>query len=103
MGIGSSSEKNSSIKTNLRKAIKSSYIFNEIFSYLSENIKLKLINYNKKYQQKLGINIDHYKNISYKYKIGERKGIGMEYNINNLLLFKGKYLNGKKNGKGQEY
>ena len=37
-------------------------------------------------------------------KIGEKNGFGKEYELNKMtLVFKGYYLNGKKNGKGKEY
>ena len=42
--------------------------------------------------------------IKYKNKIGERNGEGKEYKRStNKLIFEGKYLNNKKNGKGKDY
>ena len=78
--------------------MKSSYILKGILSFLYEKKRLNLIIYNIKLKRKLGINIDKYKSISGKIIIGERNGNGIEYKlgINNILLFKGEYLNGKK-------
>ena len=84
--------------------IKSEYIQKGIFSYLNEKQKLKMIIYNKKLKSIFGINIENYKKISGKYIIYEKNGIGILYNLNtNKMIFKGEYLNGKKNGKGKEY
>ena len=84
--------------------IKSKYIQKGIFSYLNEKQKLKMIIYNKKLKSIFGINIENYKKISGKYIIFEKNGIGILYNLNtNKMIFKGEYLNGKKNGKGKEY
>ena len=63
-----------------------------------------MVIYNKKLQKQLLIDLDYYKEISGKYKIGEINGKGKEYNIyNDELIFEGEYLNGKRNGKGKEY
>ena len=84
--------------------IKSSYIIKEVFSFLSKKQKLNMIIYNKRLQNILGVDIEDYKKISGKYKIGEKNGIGKEYILNtNILIFEGEYLNGKRNGKGKEY
>ncbi len=89
---------------NISKTVISNYIIKYIFSFLSEKKKLKMMIYNKKLQKKFNINIDNYKSISGKIHIGERNGIGKEISLNtNILIFKGEYLNGKKNGKGKEY
>ena len=53
----------------IEKSIESSYILKNIFSYLSEKQKLKIIIYNKHLQKKLDINIEDYKKVSGKYKI----------------------------------
>ena len=88
---------------NLR-SVKSLYIIDNIFSFLNEKQKLNMIIYNKKYQKLFGINIEYYKKLSGKYKVGERNGRGKEYSINtNKLIFEGEYLKGKRNGKGKEY
>ena len=86
------------------KLIKSIYNIKQVLSYLSEKIKLNMIIYNKVFQNKLGINIENYKKISGKYKIGVKNGKGKEYDISSYtLLFEGEYLNGRRNGKGKEY
>ena len=88
----------------LRKYTKSFYVVNIIFSFLSEEKKLNLIKYNKKFQNKLGIDIHYYKELSGKELRVETNGIRKEYKLNtNVLIFEGEYLNGKKNGKGKEY
>ena len=83
--------------------IKSSYIRKRVFSFLEEKQILKVIIYNKKLQKMLLVDLLDYKEKSRKYKIGERNGIGKEYDFYGKLLFEGEYLNGKKNGKGKEY
>ena len=86
------------------KIIKSFYILKEIFSFLNIKRKLDIIIYNKNLQNKLGIDIEDYKNISGIYKIGEKNGKGSEYMLNtNILIYEGEYINGKRNGKGKEY
>ncbi len=50
-----------------------------VFSFINENQKLIIINYNKKIQKKLEINIENYKQKCKRYKIGERNGKGKEY------------------------
>ena len=90
---------------NIEKSIESLYILKDIFSFLSEKQKLKIINYNKNLQNKLDINIENYKRIQGIqgiYKEGERNGKGKEYHYGKLK-FEGEYLNGKRNGKGKEY
>ena len=86
------------------ESIRSNYILKVIFHFISRKKNLNIINYNKSIQKRLGINIDDYKKEGNRYKIGERNGLGKEYNLDtNKLLFEGEYLNGKKNGKGKEY
>jgi len=90
-------------KINIRD-IKSSFILKKIFSFLSQKPILNMIMYNKELQKILLVDIKDYKKISGLYKIGEKNGIGREYTINtNALIFEGKYLNGKRNGKGKEF
>ena len=89
---------------NLSKVVQSKYIFDYIFSLLYIKKKLNMIIYNKKLQEKFNIKLDNYKALSEKIHIGERNGIGKEFSSDqNILLFEGEYLNGKKNGKGKEY
>ena len=84
--------------------VKSLNILNKIFNYIKEIEKFKLIEYNKKLQNKLNINLTEYQTISGKYIIFETKEKGREYNAyNNCVIFEGEYLNKKRNGKGKEY
>ena len=68
---------------NIWKSIKSSFNLNEIFSFLNTKQKLDIIIYNKEIQKKLKINIEDYKEISGKYKIGGKNGKGSEYTLKN--------------------
>ena len=84
--------------------IKSSYIIRGIFSFLNKRQYLDMIIENKELQKKVLVDINDYKLMSGKYKIGEKNGKGREYILNtNILIFEGEYLNGKRNGKGKEY
>ena len=95
--------KNIKSEINIDESIKSLYILKTILSFLSEKQKLNMIIYNNHLKKKLDINIEYYKRISGKYKEGGRNGKGNEYNIsNNIIRFEGEYLNGKRNGKGKE-
>ena len=71
---------------------------------LNEKQKLNMIIYNKQLQKILGVDIKVYKEISGKYKIGEKNGKGREYTLNgDKLIFEGNYLNGKRHGKEYFY
>ena len=84
--------------------IKSLYILKTVLSFLNEKQKLNMIIYNKELQKICLVKIEDYKNISLKYRIGERNGKGKEYIKNTKrLIFEGEYLNGKRNGKGKNY
>jgi len=90
------------------EGIKCLYTLKEIFSLVITNRKMNIIIYNKELQEKIGIDIEDYKQKSGKYKIGKRVGKrigkGAEYTQSkNKLIFEGEYLNGKRNGKGKEY
>ena len=99
-----------------------------IFSHLEEKRKLEIIKYNKNIQNILDIKLINYKfyagknliyelngnvkeynelfdNIEFvgKYLNGKRNGKGKEYYFDGILEFEGEYLNGKRNGKGKEY
>ena len=90
--------------SNSRKSIKSLYIYKEIFSFLGQKTLFNFIIYNKRLQNFFKINIDDYKKLSGKYKIGKKNGIVKLYKLNtNILVFEGEYINGRKNGKGKEY
>ena len=84
-------------------SIKSNIILKKIFNLVNEDIKLKLIKYNKKMQNNLNIKIINYQRFSGRYIIYETKTRGKEFNWNNEKLFEGEYLNGERNGKGKEY
>ena len=84
--------------------IKSIIIMKKLFTYLNEEIILKIIKYNKRIQRKINISLIDFKLISGKYIIYESNKLMKEYNsFNDELLFEGEYLSGKKNGKGKEY
>ena len=84
--------------------IKSIFFLKMVFFYIDDKRKLELIKYNKAFQDKLNINIIHYKLFSKKYLIFETERKSREYNKDNgYLIYEGEYLNGKRNGKGKEY
>ena len=84
--------------------IKSKKILKCIFNHLRNKQKLIMMNYNKVLQNKFGYTIDDYKNNSKRIKVGGLNGYGKEYlSGSNKLIFEGKYLHGKRNGKGIEY
>ena len=88
----------------LKENIKSKYILKIIFSYLLNKKKLSLINYSKKYQNLLDVDLEDYKKLTGKKIIFEKHGYGTEYTLDTReLIFEGKYKNGKRNGKGKEY
>ena len=88
---------------NILKNTLSLYIIKEILSFLDKRKVLNLFIYSK-FKEKLEINIEDYKKLSDKYKIGESNGEGKEYKKGTKkLIFEGKYLNNKKNGNGKEY
>ena len=81
--------------------INSQYIIQFIFSYIEKRRELDIIKLNKKLKQKLEVNIEDYKKESKRYKVIGEDGIERVYLLkDNVLIFEGKYLNGKKNGKG---
>ena len=84
--------------------IKSAYIFKNIFTFISPKSKLKLIIYNKKLQSKLDTTLKSYKEVSGICREIDKEGFGQEINLKTKkLIFKGKYLNKKRNGLGVEY
>ena len=89
---------------NLLGKIKNIFFLRFIFSHLGDKIKLELVKYNKKLQNKIDIKLINYKFYSCKYIIYETNNKGKEYHgCYDLLLYEGEYLNGKRNGKGKEY
>ena len=88
---------------NLRD-IKSPFIIKEVLSFININHRLNLIKYNKKLQKISEVDIKDYQKCNGKCIKDGKNGIVREYNFyTNKLIFKGKYLNGKRNGKGKEY
>ena len=84
--------------------IKSIYFLRLIMTYIDEGKKLELIMYNKIIQNKLEIGIINYKFFCGKYKVVDKNGKSQVFfGANNEMIFEGKYVNGKKNGKGKEY
>ena len=86
------------------KNIKSSYFCKAIFDYLDEGIKLKLIKNNKYFQNMMNINLLNYKYFIGKYLIYDKKHkqVIEADKINDILIYRGEYLNGKRNGHGKE-
>ena len=84
--------------------IKATYFIKLLFEYVDERQKLKVVKFNKSLQNIINISISNYKFFLQKYTIKESNGIRKEYyGRNDLLLYEGEYLNGKRNGKGKEY
>ena len=101
-------EKNESVcclkNVNLLEKIEIVYFSRILFSHLEEKIKLKLIKYNKKLQNKMDMKLMNYKFNTGRYIIYENNIKGKEFNgYNKNLVFEGEYLNGERNGKGKEY
>ena len=86
------------------KNIKLLYIIKTIFSYIDEERKLKIIKYNKNFQNKINIRLLNYQCFKGNYIKYASTGIGKEYNgIRDTLIFKGRYLHGERSGDGIEY
>ena len=83
--------------------VKSIYFIRNLFIYVDENKKLKLMKYNKSLQKKLALSINNYIYFKGKYIEYELNGRGKEYYWDGKLYYEGEYLNGKRNGKGREY
>jgi hypothetical protein len=82
----------------------SSFFLLELFSYLSEEKKLKILKYNKSLQNKIKLNIKDYKIYSGRYIYYTSQNEGEEYDsFDNEIRYMGEYLNGERNGKGYEY
>ena len=61
--------------------IKSKYLVKLLFTFLLHKRKLRIARHNKQLQEKLDINLIFYKNMTHKYIIYEKDGIGKEYNL----------------------
>ena len=84
--------------------ILSSYFSIKIFTCINDKRKLKIIKYNKKMQNNIGIKLIDYIFYSRKYIVYEENNKAKEYHIDNdQLIFEGDYKNGKRNGIGKEY
>ena len=84
--------------------IKTSFFSKILFSYINEKKKLDIVKYNKTIQNNLEITLVNYKEYSGRYIIYENKRKGKIYDAyQDILLYEGEILNGKKNGKGKEY
>ena len=84
--------------------IRGTFFIRLVFSNIDEKIKLEIAKYNKNIQNILNLNILTYREFSGRYIIKRKNGIIEEYNYHyNNLVFRGRYLNGKRNGKGIEY
>ena len=96
-------------KSNLLKNINSNYILIQIFSFLEKGQELTVISYNKSLQKKLEVTIEDFKNVSGSYIITKRDDIGWEEHDwiftqeTNHAIFKGKIINGLKEGRGIEF
>ena len=76
----------------------------KLFIKIEEQLKLRLLKYNKNLQNKLNINIINYKYYTGNYIIYESNKRGKEYKgYNDKLIYEGEYLKGERNGKGKEY
>ena len=91
----------------LKKLDKLSFFSEIMFSYVDEGSKLKLAKYNKNLQKKFNLSLINYKFFSGRYIKYELEGKGKEIkyhnsdnNLSEIILYKGEYLNGKRNGKG---
>ena len=84
--------------------IKSPFIIKEVLSFIDIKHRLNMVKYNKKLQKISEIDLKDYKKLNGKYIKDGKNGIVREYNFyTHKLIFKGWYLNGKRNGKGKEY
>ena len=80
--------------------IRSQYIRKEVFTFLEEKQILKLIVYNKKFQNIFKVNIGNYKKVLGICRIVEKDGKGRDYIVDtNKLIFLGEYTNDKKRKK----
>ena len=82
--------------------VKSIHFVKRLFRLISEGKKLKVVKYNRNIQHKLNITILDYKSFIGTYTAFEGNGIVREYySYNDVILFEGEYLNGRRNGYGK--
>ena len=97
------------MSSNILKNINSNYILIKIFSLLDTKQKLEIIKYNKSLQKKSEIALKDYENACGFYIITKKEDIVWEeYDWiftkgTNYAIFKGKIINGKKEGNGMEF
>ena len=85
-------------------SILSEYFIRNMFFYIYNKRQLKLVRYNKKLQQILHVNLDHFKIYSDKYILYKGVGLWKEYtSSDDRLIYEGEYLDGQRNGFGKEY
>ncbi len=89
--------------SNLLTKIYSKYILNDILSFIDIKQKLKIIKHNKPLQKKLEITLEDFKNGSELYikRLEEYDWIFTKGT--NHAIFKGKIVNGLKEGQGKEF
>ena len=84
--------------------IKSTYFRKEIFSFVTEKKKLKLLKHNKRTQKLFKIDLRNYILFKRKFIVCDKSDNAQEFDIfAGNLLFEGKYLKGERHGKGIEY
>ena len=83
--------------------IKSSFFIRELFSYIIEERTLKIVKYNKFFQNKLDIGTINYQLCGQSYIVYESNIQGNIYDSNNNLIYSGGICHGIKNGYGYEY
>ena len=83
--------------------IKATYFLKELFEFMQEGRKLKIVKYSKYLQKILKRRLIHYKAFSEREIIYGPEGKGKEYSSNGVLLFEGEYLDGQRNGNCKEY
>ena len=84
--------------------IKSTYFRKEIFSFVTEKKKLKLLKHNKRTQKLFNIDLRNYILFKRKFIVCDKSDNAQEFDIfTGNLLFEGKYLKGERHGKGIEY
>jgi len=94
------------------KNVNSAYILMHIFSFIDKQLSFKIIYGNKNIIKKLDITLDDFKKVSGKIIIRKRKDFALSTDSlidyvyiqdTDIIVFKGHYKNGKKNGEGTEF
>ncbi len=85
--------------------IKSIKLLKLLFSFLKNNIKLKVAKNNKQIRKQLNISLFDYQLLSGKYIINEenKRTVKELSSYNDQIIYEEEYLNGKRNGKGKEF